>query len=94
MACGVIAGLSAHGVSVPGDFSVIGCDDVLISRLVTPPLTTVAAPIGQLGTLAVDLLGEVIAEPHRTPRVRTLRGALVDRDTTAGPPGRLPAYLR
>lgn len=94
MACGVIAGLAERGVAVPGDFSVIGCDDVLISRVLTPPLSTIAAPIRDLGTLAVDVLGELITDPQRPPRLRKLHGELVDRGTTAAPPGRVAGYLR
>lgn len=93
MACGVIAGLAELGVLVPDDFSVIGCDDVLISRVLTPPLTTIAAPIRDLGTQAVDLLGELITDPQRPSRVRKLRGVLADRGTTDAPPGRVPAFL-
>lgn len=34
----------------------VGCDDVLLARTVTPSLTTVAAPVTELGRSAVDLL--------------------------------------
>jgi DNA-binding LacI/PurR family transcriptional regulator len=56
MACGVLAGLVQGGVSVPEDFSLVGCDDVLLASTVTPQLTTVAAPVERLGEAAVDLL--------------------------------------
>ena len=79
---------------MPHDFSVIGCDDVLISRVLTPPLSTIAAPIGSLGQVAVDVLDELITDAERPPRVRRLRGTLVDRGTTAAPPGRPADYLR
>lgn len=60
MAAGVIAGLSDRGERVPEDRSVVGCDDVLLAQTMTPALTTVSAPFGELGTTAVDLLGEAI----------------------------------
>lgn len=67
MACGVLAGLAEAGVSVPGERSVIGCDDVLLARTVTPRLTTVTAPVRRLGYAAVDMLrrygeGEAVDE--------------------------------
>jgi Periplasmic binding protein-like domain len=33
------------GVQVPADVSVIGFDNIFAAELVTPPLTTVAAPL-------------------------------------------------
>lgn len=44
------------GVSVPGDLSVVGFDDIPSAALVTPPLTTVRQPLAQIGSAAVELL--------------------------------------
>lgn len=78
MACGVIAGLADAGVRVPEDVSVLGCDDVLLARTMTPSLSTISAPIDQLGQQAVDLLDQVMAgdrpRPVRLDGVLTLRG--------------------
>ncbi len=41
MAAGLITGFRQQGVRVPEDISVIGFDDLNISRMVTPPLTTI-----------------------------------------------------
>lgn len=61
MAAGVIAGLSELGEWVPADRSIVGCDDVLLARTMTPGLTTVAAPFTELGRASVEMLGELIA---------------------------------
>lgn len=61
MACGVIAGLAELAVSVPGDISVVGCDDVLLARAVTPALTTIRAPFGAVATSAIGGLISVWA---------------------------------
>lgn len=53
MAAGLIQGLRSEGFAIPEDVSVIGFDDILISRITRPTLTTVAAPARQLGTTAV-----------------------------------------
>lgn len=53
MAAGLIRGLLSEGLAIPDDVSVIGFDDILISRISQPTLTTVAAPARQLGTTAV-----------------------------------------
>lgn len=78
-AAGVIAGLSELGERVPADRSIVGCDDVLLARTMTPGLTTVAAPFAELGRASVEVLSEVIAGgPARTV---TLTGTPVLRGT-------------
>jgi LacI family repressor for deo operon, udp, cdd, tsx, nupC, and nupG len=60
LAIGVIRGLIGLGVRVPADVSVIGFDNILAAELVTPGLTTVAAPLHTEGAEAVRcLLGMV-----------------------------------
>ena len=56
LAAGVIAAAARRGVAVPGELSVCGFDDVALSRLVTPPLTTIRFDAGDLGAAAFDLL--------------------------------------
>jgi DNA-binding LacI/PurR family transcriptional regulator len=76
MALGVVAGLGRLGVSVPGDISVVGIDDVPMAAMVAPPLTTISLPTGEVGALAVAMLGEGPAE-------KELFGELVVRHSTA-----------
>ncbi|WP_324669465.1 LacI family DNA-binding transcriptional regulator [Geochorda subterranea] len=58
MAMGAVAALRASGLHVPGDVSVVGFDGVSLARMVDPPLTTVAQPVRQLGSVAVEMLLE------------------------------------
>nr|WP_281352355.1 substrate-binding domain-containing protein [Phytoactinopolyspora alkaliphila] len=90
MACGVLAELASRGVAVPGDYSVVGCDDVLLARMVTPSLTTVTAPFGELGRAAVELLRESVAEPEGRPSRVTLPGVPVTRASTGPVAARTP----
>ena len=60
MAIGVMRGLLDAGVRIPADISVIGCDDILTSQLVTPSLTTISMPIRQLGITGVNNLAAMI----------------------------------
>ncbi|MET4675169.1 MULTISPECIES: LacI family DNA-binding transcriptional regulator [unclassified Luteibacter] len=53
--------LHEHGISVPGDVSVVGYDDVGISAHFNPPLTTVRQPIHAGGVALVDALTRLIA---------------------------------
>jgi len=56
MAVGAIKAIRQQGLSVPEDVALVGFDDLAVSSLVSPGLTTVQYPIYQMGYLAVDLL--------------------------------------
>lgn len=55
MALGAMAAFRDHGVRVGSDVGLAGFDDIRVARLVTPGLTTVAAPMTEMGTAAVEL---------------------------------------
>ncbi|MGW6216732.1 LacI family DNA-binding transcriptional regulator [Streptomyces sp. NPDC055109] len=56
IAIGVLAALRDSGVSVPGDISVVGYDDLSFAQETWPPLTTVHLPFGELGRAAARLV--------------------------------------
>jgi len=60
-ALGIVAGYRAAGLSVPHDLSVVGSDDIAAAAISDPPLTTVAAPVDQLGAAAFDLVTRLLA---------------------------------
>src|SRR5699024_94845 len=92
LAQGLLTGLAERGLRVPGDISVVGCDDT-IAPYTTPPLTSVRALTAQAGEEAVAILahrirpvvGEKGAESDGsidlTQRVR-VASSLVRRGTT------------
>ena len=55
MAAGAMGVLNDNGIDVPGEISLIGFDDVLVSRYVRPRLTTVRYPIVTMATQAAEL---------------------------------------
>lgn len=59
-ATGVIAALRQAGLRVPEDIAIVGFDDVPLSRHLTPPLTTVRAPIETVGYEAARQLISLI----------------------------------
>jgi LacI family transcriptional regulator len=85
-ACGVLAELADQRVPVPGERSVVGCDDVLLASMVTPSLTTVTAPVEKLGQLAVDLLQERITGAAGRGTVVRVNGMLTLRSSTGAAP--------
>ncbi len=56
MALGVLAALHQEGLSVPGDVSVVGFDDLPEAPYFTPPLTTVRQDFAELGRRGVQLV--------------------------------------
>lgn len=88
VAHGLLAGLGSHGVRVPEDFSIVGCDDVLAATTY-PPLTTISSRCAEAGELAVRLLLEILGGRGAEAVERhTLDSHLVLRATTGPPPRR------
>jgi LacI family transcriptional regulator len=56
MAIGAIQAIQESGLSVPGDVSVVGFDDIPLGRYITPPLTTVRQPAFEKGLQAARIL--------------------------------------
>ena len=55
MAAGAMGVLNDNGIAVPNEISLIGFDDILISRYIRPRLTTVRYPIVTMATQAAEL---------------------------------------
>ncbi len=56
MAVGAIVEAHARGISVPGDLSVVGIDDIDMSAHLSPSLSTVHVPTGRIGAEAAAML--------------------------------------
>lgn len=65
VALGLLSRFNARGIAVPGRISVIGFDDIAMSAMVHPPLTTVALPMEGIGRAGVDLLLRLLQDPDR-----------------------------
>jgi LacI family transcriptional regulator len=68
-AVGVIQALRQAGCKVPEDVAVVGFDDSVFARTLTPPLTTVRAPMEQVGREAVRQLVRIIHHEKVKPRI-------------------------
>ena len=80
-ALAVLRGARARGLSVPGDFSLVGYDDVDFAAALSPALTTVRQPTYRLGHAAAGLL---LSEAHPAHEHRELvfHPELVVREST------------
>lgn len=76
-----------HGYQIPKDFSFIGIDDLNISQLYYPALTTIRIDSYEMAERAIDLLCDFIENsPPDSPVVYTVKSdTLICRDSTAAP---------
>jgi LacI family transcriptional regulator len=83
-AIGVLSVLRERGLTVGRDVSVMGYNDIPISRELTVPLSTVGCPIREMGIRAAEAMLAVV---HRLPvSSMTVQPTLVARATTGRPP--------
>jgi DNA-binding LacI/PurR family transcriptional regulator len=75
-----------HGISVPGDFSLVCFNNVPVLKLTTPSLTAVDVPSGAMGQAAAELLLRAMDEKDSiVPRFRKLEEKLIVRESTSAP---------
>ena len=83
IALGAYKACAQAGIAIPGDISIVGCDDIEFAQLVTPELTTIAVPARELGARAARLLIRRLSgqsTSNRSPR--PLPARLVVRGST------------
>lgn len=85
-ALGAIAAARAVGLQVPTDISIVGYDDIALSRWMSPQLTTVHQPLRRMGEEATRLVLRM-ADGQAPETLRMdLATHLVVRGSTAAPP--------
>jgi LacI family transcriptional regulator len=66
LALGMLQEMVRHGVAVPGDFAIVGYDDIDFAAAAAVPLSSVRKPRHELGRRAAELLiDEARGEGHR-----------------------------
>ena len=84
VAIGLIRGLTARGITVPAEVSIIGFENIFAADLITPRLTTIAAPLHALGSTAVhNLLAIIRGARSRAGEPMVLPTRLIERASTA-----------
>jgi LacI family transcriptional regulator len=81
VAMGLISALTEAGIAVPGRVSVVGFDDIPFARYVTPPLTTAAVPVAELGEQAWLRMWDLLSDRSPGPTL-VLRPRVVRRGST------------
>ena len=85
MALGVLQALQQSGLTVPGDLSVVGFDDIPESAFFQPSLTTVRLDFTEIGRRCVERLLEMIRRAPLSSRP-PLEPQLLVRSSTGPPP--------
>lgn len=62
VAMGLLSGLHERGIDVPGDLSITGFDDIPFANFTTPPLTTAAVPINDIGEQAWEEMRRLLGD--------------------------------
>ena len=86
----MISAAGELGLSVPGDVSVSGFDDVDYTMMFHPHLTTVAQPCNEMGQRSLELLLRVLADPGRPPEQIFVPHTLKVRESTGKCPEQVP----
>ncbi|WP_394245081.1 LacI family DNA-binding transcriptional regulator [Vibrio astriarenae] len=80
-AFGIIQALYQRDLKVPSDVSVIGFDDLLVSRFFVPTLTTIKQPLGDLGQLSIKSILDLIS--HNSSDYVVPPATLIERESTS-----------
>ncbi|MFJ6281226.1 LacI family DNA-binding transcriptional regulator [Arthrobacter subterraneus] len=82
VAMGLLSGLHERGIEVPGDISVTGFDDIPFANYTTPPLTTAAVAINDIGEQAWHELRQLLGDGDPEPAHTTFQPELKRRGST------------
>lgn len=82
IAVGVVQALNARGVKIPDEVEVVGFDNIILSEMVEPRLTTMHKPHEDMAQKAVDMLFKVVDGTMDQLRHITVDPRLIVRRTT------------
>ncbi|WUJ48887.1 LacI family transcriptional regulator [Kribbella sp. NBC_00382] len=82
MAVGVLQALQEHGIRPGKQVGIVAFDDAPWAELLDPPLTVVAQPAYEIGTVAARLLLARITDNTRATTTTTLAARLIERGSS------------
>lgn len=86
---GIATELRQLGVAVPGELSLIACDDVDVTRLYEPPIDVIERDVVEQGRASAELVLARLKDPDGPPQTRTVPTAFRRRASTAAAPRRV-----
>jgi LacI family transcriptional regulator len=81
-AIGALRAIHHLGLTVPRDFSVIGFDDIELSDILHPPLTTLRLSRQQFAEIFFEALEALREQPHIDGRQYSIKTSLIVREST------------
>jgi LacI family transcriptional regulator len=81
MAMGAYPAVMERGLSIPGDISVVGYDDLELATFLFPALTTIRQPSFDLGLKAAEILIRHLEDKIEIPPLIQLMPELIVRDS-------------
>ncbi|NMB53064.1 MAG: LacI family transcriptional regulator [Leptolinea sp.] len=85
MALGVMDAVREKGLKIPEDISIVGFDDIPQASIIHPALTTVRQPLRNMGSVATQMLLELLGNPATPTKRIELPTGLVVRDSCRPP---------
>ena len=70
-------------LKVPRDISVTGFDDVQLSAITHPPLTSIHVDMRHMGRIAVQRLIDRMKDPDSSPSSTLISTQLIERESTS-----------
>ncbi len=77
----VLKAVKTHGLSIPGDLSIISIDDIEFAEFFNPAITVVAQPSFKIGRMAAQTLFEMINEGYYKPGTHRFMPELIERES-------------
>jgi LacI family transcriptional regulator len=85
IAMGVMDAARNRNIKIPADLSLVGFDDIPMSAVLIPQLTTVRQPLDEMGRCATQILLNLIQKPEGKQTSVILATELILRESTAPP---------
>jgi len=84
VAIGIMFAANERGLSVPEEISIVGYDNIEITKFIFPRLTTISQPLQKLGEIYCNSIINLIDDKKEIVK-EIIKPKLVVRDTTANP---------
>ena len=76
-----------RSIDVPGELSIVGCDDIALAQQVFPALTTINQPLASMAEAAVTALIDALRRKKPLEGTEIVPATLKFRDSTGPAPG-------
>ena len=82
MALEILSGLKERGLKVPADIAVMGVDNLNVTEITDPPLTTIDIQNYEMGIRSAEIILKKLQEPGAKHEQIILSPKLVKRNST------------